>query len=178
MVPGDRVVTLRMAHSGVLHDYSSKEAPVNLDSISFNTPFFQIGGTPVTLATLISLVLILLAAIWLSRGLQRLLTRMLALTGVEDGRGRDTSGSLLGPGDWIWGCVTDSGDQPIGALRGRSSARRWPRFRVPEHLAELHFGRDSPVRTHHQTRRHLGDRRTCRPRLPDGLPVDSRQDSR
>jgi small-conductance mechanosensitive channel len=57
---------------------------VNLDEISLSTSLFQIGGTPVTVATLISLAVILVGAFWLSRALQRLLARGMKLVGVTD----------------------------------------------------------------------------------------------
>ena len=57
---------------------------MNLDWLVPDAPLFQIGGTPVTLATLISVLLMIIAAFWLSRGVRRMLTRGFALVGVND----------------------------------------------------------------------------------------------
>ncbi len=57
---------------------------MNLGDISLNSTLFQIGGTPVTLATLITVAAMLVLAFWLSRVLQRVIARGMRLVGMTD----------------------------------------------------------------------------------------------
>jgi small-conductance mechanosensitive channel len=62
---------------------------------SLEIKLFEIAGTPVTLATLLTFLLIVVATFWFSKGAQKGLARALGLRGITDGGTIHAAGRLM-----------------------------------------------------------------------------------